>query len=81
MRKKLLKLIKTQKTDELRNRIKNINIEIKHHFQIKKSNSIRRKIIPGNTKSLWDAVKIAKDSNKPKLPVSMSYNNQNVNRN
>ena len=81
MRKKLLKLIKTQKTNELRNQIKILNIEIKRHFQIKKSNSIRRKIIPGNTKSLWDAVKIAKDSNKPKLPVSMSYNNQNVNRN
>ena len=74
LRKKLLKILKINKTDTIRNRIKNLNVEIKRHFLIKKTKSIRRKITPGNSKSLWDAVKIAKDVNNPKLPKSMFHN-------
>ena len=32
-------------------------------------------ILPGNSKSLWDAVKIAKDQNNPSLPENMTLNN------
>ena len=78
LRKKLLKTLKTNKTNVIRDRIKNINVEIKRHFLIKKANAIRRKIIPGNSKSLWQAVKIAKDVNIPILPNSMSFNDQPV---
>ena len=42
---------------------------------LKSKNHFRRRIIPGNSKSLWDAVKIAKDINIPKLPETMFYNN------
>ena len=62
-------------SNELRNRIKNLNVEIKNHFNSKKTCSVRRKIIPGNSKSLWDAVKLAKDVNNPKIPNHMLSNN------
>ncbi len=35
---------------------------------------IRRKIIPGNNKSLWDAVKIAKDIEPTPLPPILTRN-------
>ena len=79
LRKKLLKQSKILKTNALRDRIKNLNVEIKRHFLIKKRNSIRRKIVPGNSKSLWEAVKIAKDSNKPKIPNTMFLNTTQIN--
>ena len=72
----LIKVLKRTKTNIIRDRVKNFNVEIKRHSLIKKSISIRRKIIPGNSKSLWDAVKIAKDTNNPKIPDSMSFNGQ-----
>ena len=75
LRKRLLRSIKTNPTNELRTRINNLNLEIKNHFHCKKSNSVRRNIIPGNSKSLWDAVKISKDINAPKLPETMYLNN------
>ena len=42
-------------------KIKDLNKEIRKHFYIKRKENVRRKIIPGNSKSLWDAVKTAKD--------------------
>ena len=71
LRKRLIKTLNKKPTNELRNRIKNLNVEIRHHFQSQKTNSIRRKIIPGNSKSLWDAVKLAKNINIQQLPRKM----------
>ena len=71
LRRRLLKPMNNNASNELRNRIKNLNVEIKNHFDSKKTCSVRRKITPGNTKSLWDAVKLAKDINNPKLPNHM----------
>ena len=59
LRKRLMKKMKTNPSNTLRDRIKNLNFEIKQHFHSYKSQTIRRKILPGNSKSLWDAVKIA----------------------
>jgi hypothetical protein len=42
--------------------------EIKNHFVSIKRNNVRRGIIPGNIKTLWDAVNIAKDRNIEDLP-------------
>ena len=39
---------------------------------------MRRGILPGNSKSLWDAVKIAKNQNTPTLPDIMSVNEINI---
>ena len=74
LRKRLLRSLDNNASNSLRDRIKNLNIEIKYHFLSLKSCSVRRKIIPGNSKSLWDAVKIAKDINIPKLPEKMTHN-------
>ena len=75
LRKRLLKNLNKKPSNELRNRIKNLNVEIRHHFQSQKTISIRRKITPGSSKSLWDAVKIAKNINIQQLPQKMFKNN------
>ena len=48
-----------------------LNFEIKAHFHNKTKKNVRRSIIPGNTKSLWKAVKVAKDTNTNELPNTM----------
>ena len=40
---------------------------------------VRRGILPGNSKTLWDAVRIAKDQNTPTLPENMSVNEIKIN--
>ena len=66
-------------SNELRNLVKNLNIEIRHHFQSLKTQSLRRKITPGNSKSLWDAVKLAKNINIQQMPQQMFKNNVPIN--
>ena len=39
-----------------------------------KHNTIRRSLLPGNTKSLWNAVKLAKDINPNTIPEIMTEN-------
>ena len=39
---------------------------------------MRRGNLPGNSKSLWDAVRIAKDQNIPSLPDNMSFNDKTI---
>ena len=73
--------MKTEKTNVLRDRVKNLNVEIKRHFLSKKKETVRRNIRPGNSKSLWDAVKLAKDINIPKLPNNMTLNDNKIDRN
>ena len=57
--------------DELRKRIENLSNEIKDHFVMNKRNRVRKGIIPGNSKSLWKAVNIAKDVNSNEIPSKM----------
>ena len=73
--------MKTNPSNTLRDRIKNLNFEIKQHFHSCKSKAIRRKILPGNSKSLWDAVKIAKDINITSLPNEMFYSDIKIDQN
>ena len=63
LRKKLLKKLKQEKSPETRSRLKNISIEIKRHFTNETKHKVRQGIKPGNNKTLWDALKIAKDQN------------------
>ena len=74
LRNRLLKLLKTRPTLDLRNRIKSLNVEICNHFHSIKRNDVRRRIIPGNSKSLWNAVKLSKDSVIDPLPNIMQCN-------
>ena len=52
----------------IRQEIKTLNKEIKSYFHKLKSKNVRKGIVPGNSKSLWDAVKKAKDLNVKNLP-------------
>ena len=54
--------------------LKSLNKEIKSFFISAKSKRVRRNLIPGNTKSLWDAVKIASDINVSGLPDTLYEN-------
>ena len=78
IRKRLLKKLKITPTLGLKTRIKNINAEIKIFFYSRKRISVRKGIMPGNSKSLWRAVSIAKDVGQPRIPVNMKYNNEIV---
>ena len=53
--------------------VNNLNNEIKSRFYCQKYNCVQKSIISGNTKSLWKAVKIAKNTNISDIPKVM-YN-------
>ena len=57
---------------DLKNRIKGLNVEIRNYFYFEKRNNVRRKIISGNSKSLWSAVKSSKDIGANILPVNLT---------
>ena len=76
LRKRLLKSNKTNPKSETNKRIRCLNHEIKMYYDNIKKNSIQRSIIPGNSKSLWNAVKIAKNTNVSSIPISMYLNGQ-----
>ena len=80
-RRKLLSKLKSRPTTELNKRVKNLNFEIRNFFKIKKRNSIQRSIIPGNPKSIWNAVKVAKNTNVANIPKVMYRNGIQIQKN
>ena len=50
----------------------NLNKEIRDHYKSTKRKRVRKEIIPGNWRSLWRAVNIAKDLNQEDLPMQMN---------
>ena len=78
LRKNLLKKLKHERTPVLKTRIKNLSIEIKNHFTNETRAKVRQGIKPGNNKTLWDAVKIAKDQNIEDLPDKMNLNGKSI---
>ena len=66
---------------EVRSVIKQLNKDIKVFFFKQKQTQVRRGILPGNSKSLWDSVKIAKGVNIPSLPDNMSLNDNLIKNN
>ena len=71
-KRRLLKLYKTSKQTRLLDNIKDINKEIMAKVKQFKRNSIRRSLVPGNSKSLWNAVNLAKDINPIVIPNNMT---------
>ena len=59
--------------------LKTISKNIRSQIKIEKISKIRRGIIPGNSKSLWNAVKKSKDINHNNLPDTMTLNEQKIN--
>ena len=77
-RRLLLKRFKRTNCPSLKQKINVLNYEIKSDMLYIKRKNVRRGIIPGNSKSLWHAVKLAKDLNSPTIPNKMSQNNNEI---
>ena len=73
-RKNLLKKFKANPSVTLKTKIKSFDTNIKCHFFQEKRKKVRRGILPGNSKSLWTAVRIAKDQNIESLPKTLYSN-------
>ena len=57
---------------ELKARIKNLNHEIKSYFYSEKRSNVRKNLKPGNSKSLWKAVNMAKDIGSSSIPCKLT---------
>ena len=79
LRNRLLKRFKITKDQQLKQRLKNLNLEIKGHFVHSKRKKVRLGIIPGNNKSLWTSVKLAKDMNIQQIPENLTLDNTVIN--
>ena len=62
----------------MKSRIRHLSTEIKSHFTTEKRMKVRQGIKPGNSKTLWEAVKIAKDQNIEDLPEKMNLNSVTI---
>ena len=60
---------------DLKSRISNLNCEIRAHFFAKRKFKVRKGILPGNSKTLWSAVNIAKNNGHNVIPENMCQNN------
>ena len=78
IRKRLLRAVKINPNDATKLRIKHLNAEIRNYFHGKIRTKVRRGILPGNTKSLWDAVKIAKNMGVNAIPHVLYKNQQEI---
>ena len=78
LRNRLLKQLKRVPTIDLKTRISKLNKEVKSHFYREKTKNVRRGIIPGNSKSLWSAVRVAEDTGSESIPNRMKYVNKVV---
>ena len=77
-RRRLLKKFRSSPNPILKQKILSINHTIKEMLYVNRVKNIRRNIIPGNAKSLWNAVKIAKDINVSPMPSYMLNNEHEV---
>ena len=80
-RARLLKKCRTNPTLTVNTRqlIKDLNKDIKFYFHHQKTKLVRRGIKPGNSKTLWDAVNLAKNCNIETIPESLTLNNIKLN--
>ena len=71
-RQRLLKLYKLRPDHSIKSKIKSLDSDIRSFFRKQKTNDVRRVIKPCNSKSLWQAVKIAKDMNPNSIPSNLT---------
>ena len=64
---------------DVKRKISDFNCEIRSHFYYKKRFTVRKGILPGNSKSLLQAVKIAKNRSHPSIPNNMTIGGELVN--
>ena len=77
-KRRLLKKYKTNGDPNSLIKIKELNKKITDIGRNQKRNSIRRSLVPGNTKSLWNAVNLAKDINPNNIPKNMTNNDVDI---
>ena len=65
-------------TPVIKQKIKDLNKEIKTFFNEAKTKNVRNCIKPGNSKTLWDAVNKAKDCNINSIPETLFLNDQKI---
>ena len=70
-RNQLLKLRKTNSSELIKRKIVDLYAEMKLFYFSKKKDSVRKGILPGNSRSLWSAVKIAKDTGTNEIPLNI----------
>ena len=78
-RKKYLSKFKVNPSSLNKTKLRQVDTEIKLFYHSSKSKKVRRGIIPGNSKSLWSAVRIAKDQNVPTFPSTILMNGVPIN--
>ena len=71
-RQRLLKKHKQAPSKSIKDKIKSLDMKIRKFFRTQKSNDVRKLIKPGNSKSLWQAVKLAKDMNPDSIPSNLT---------
>ena len=77
-------LKKRKRQEQLENEkseLRALNKSIRIYYFKERRDHIRRKIIPGNNKSLWDAVKIPKDIEPTPLPMKLTKGSIHYGRN
>ena len=74
LRKNLPSKYKITKDDETRSTMKMLDKDIKRFYHETKKNNVRRQIKPGNTETLWKAVKAARDVNISTMPNNLHLN-------
>ena len=80
-RNRLIKRNKNNPSVDLKTKIKNLDKVIKSFFLTTKRNKVRNNIVPGDNKSLWSAVKLAKNVPTDSIPKNLFCNNISVNEN
>jgi hypothetical protein len=69
------------KTLELKSRIRELDKNVRFFVHSTKTKTVKRQIIPGNTESLWTAVKASKDINIYTLLNTLFKNNHELQKN
>ena len=80
-RQRILKNYRKHPCLEIKIKIGILDKTIRDFFKTKKTSRVRNGILPGNSKTLWRAVNIAKDINPPKLHSEFIINNLPIPRN
>ncbi len=78
LRKRLLNAYKVWKNPLTRTRLNILNKEIKSYYKNLTSSKVRKSVVPGNTSSLWKAVKVARDQNTNTLPKNLLMDNNEI---
>ena len=73
-RKRLLRNFRKTKDVRTKMQLDMVDKEVKQFFNRQRVNTVRKLIVPGNTKSLWNAVNMAKDTCNNILPKTLFEN-------